>query len=104
MLPRYCDRRLVPYTLGKRRQQQQQQQQQQRGMGTDEVAGPVGFDPQQGYWGEARKRWDNSGGCCLHELHVLLKNEVMIRRLKRDVMEQLPPKRRQVITAVVDQL
>lgn len=34
-----------------------------------------------------------SGSDYPDELHVLLKNEVMIRRLKKNVMDQLPPLR-----------
>jgi hypothetical protein len=41
-------------------------------------------------------RWDNGGGARLAELHGLLVRRLMIRRLKKDVMSQLPPKRRQV--------
>ena len=37
------------------------------------------------------------GGVRLQELHVLLTEAVMIRRLKRDVLSELPEKRRQVI-------
>ncbi|GAQ80637.1 SNF2 domain containing protein [Klebsormidium nitens] len=40
---------------------------------------------------------DYSKGARLHELHVLLAETVMVRRLKSDVLDQLPPKRRQVI-------
>ncbi|OMO51229.1 SNF2-related protein [Corchorus capsularis] len=40
---------------------------------------------------------DFSKGIRLEELHVLLSQTVMIRRLKEHVMVQLPPKRRQVI-------
>ncbi|KAK7291135.1 hypothetical protein RIF29_06044 [Crotalaria pallida] len=40
---------------------------------------------------------DCSKGIRLEELHVLLKQTVMIRRLKEHVMLQLPPKRRQII-------
>ena len=36
-------------------------------------------------------------GLIAGELHGLLRAQVMIRRLKRDVLAQLPPKRRQVI-------
>ena len=43
------------------------------------------------------KFWKSLGGRRLNELHTLLKHTVMIRRLKCDVMDQLPPKRRQVI-------
>ena len=46
--------------------------------------------------GEGRMRWDNAGGARLPELHGLLVRTVMIRRLKKEVMGQLPPKRRQV--------
>jgi hypothetical protein len=55
--------------------------------------------PVAGSHGEGRLRWDNRGGCRLVELHGLLVRRVMIRRLKRDVMAQLPPKRRQVRAA-----
>lgn len=41
-------------------------------------------------------RWDNAGGARLGELHGVLVREVMIRRLKAQVVDQLPPKRRQV--------
>lgn len=34
-----------------------------------------------------------SGSCYADELHLLLKNEVMIRRLKVNVVDQLPPLR-----------
>lgn len=41
--------------------------------------------------------WDYSGLSRAVELHLVLRQEVMIRRLKVDVLTQLPPKRRQVI-------
>ncbi|RHN66007.1 putative calcium/calmodulin-dependent protein kinase chromatin remodeling SNF2 family [Medicago truncatula] len=40
---------------------------------------------------------DYSKGIRLEELNVLLKQTVMIRRLKEHVLQQLPPKRRQII-------
>jgi hypothetical protein len=46
---------------------------------------------------QPKMRRDLSGGARLIELHGLLVREVMVRRLKRDVLAQLPPKRRQVI-------
>ncbi|CAN6470106.1 unnamed protein product [Victoria cruziana] len=46
---------------------------------------------------QGKKFKDFSKGIRLQELNVLLKNTVMIRRLKEDVLLQLPPKRRQVI-------
>eukprot|EP00899_Mesostigma_viride_P005787 jgi/Mesvir1/15209/Mv06441-RA.1 len=42
-----------------------------------------------------------SGGTHLNELHVLLREAVMIRRLKSEVMSQLPPKRRQAVQLVL---
>ncbi|PSC75396.1 DNA annealing helicase and endonuclease ZRANB3 [Micractinium conductrix] len=47
--------------------------------------------------GQRGMRWDVSGLSRGAELHDLLKAEVMLRRLKRNVLSQLPPKRRQVI-------
>ena len=49
-------------------------------------------DPQQSKWGKTYE-----GGTHLHELHFLLKRFVMIRRLKCDVLRELPPKRRQAV-------
>ncbi len=42
-------------------------------------------------------RYDYSGLCRSKELHLLLRKEVMIRRMKTDVAEQLPEKTRQVV-------
>ncbi|KAL3617824.1 hypothetical protein CASFOL_038145 [Castilleja foliolosa] len=44
---------------------------------------------------------DFSKGIRLEELNVLLKQSVMIRRLKEHVLLQLPPKRRQIVTLVL---
>ncbi|XP_062116617.1 uncharacterized protein LOC133830616 isoform X2 [Humulus lupulus] len=44
---------------------------------------------------------DFSKGTRLEELNVLLKQTVMIRRLKEHVMLQLPPKRRQIIRVLL---
>ncbi|XP_050223840.1 uncharacterized protein LOC126673653 isoform X2 [Mercurialis annua] len=46
---------------------------------------------------EGNRFQDFSKGIRLEELNVLLRQTVMIRRLKKHVMEQLPPKRRQII-------
>ena len=42
------------------------------------------------------------GGKRLKELHILLRNTVMIRRMKDAVLAQLPPKRRQVIRLALE--
>ncbi|KAK2166039.1 hypothetical protein LSH36_43g04003 [Paralvinella palmiformis] len=49
------------------------------------------------YFGRIRK-WVTDGASNLEELENLLKTKLMIRRLKRDVLTQLPPKQRQRIT------
>jgi SWI/SNF-related matrix-associated actin-dependent regulator 1 of chromatin subfamily A len=41
--------------------------------------------------------WDVSGSSNLPELQETLRRELMIRRLKKDVLTELPPKRRQVV-------
>lgn len=46
----------------------------------------------QGRWG-----WDFSGAAHLDELQTRLRREIMVRRLKKDVLKDLPAKRRQVI-------
>lgn len=46
----------------------------------------------QGKWG-----WDFDGATNLPELQEKMRSTCMIRRLKKDVLKELPPKRRQVI-------
>jgi SWI/SNF-related matrix-associated actin-dependent regulator 1 of chromatin subfamily A len=41
--------------------------------------------------------WVYDGATHLMELHLLLENSVMIRRLKKQVLDQLPPKQRQQV-------
>ncbi|GIY06389.1 hypothetical protein CDAR_505901 [Caerostris darwini] len=41
--------------------------------------------------------WDFNGSSCMEELQILLEETVMIRRLKSDVLQQLPTKFRQMI-------
>lgn len=41
--------------------------------------------------------WDFSGSSNLGELQDILRSTIMVRRLKKDVLKELPPKRRQVI-------
>lgn len=51
------------------------------------------------YCAGRKERWglDDKGSSNLEELHNLLTSSVMIRRLKRDVLATLPPKRRRLI-------
>ncbi|CAI2373818.1 unnamed protein product [Moneuplotes crassus] len=46
---------------------------------------------------------DCSGNDHVKELHCLLEKQIMIRRLKSDVLSQLPPKRRQKIEVTTDE-
>lgn len=46
----------------------------------------------KGTWG-----WDFTGATNLGELQERLRASIMVRRLKKDVLKELPPKRRQVI-------
>lgn len=51
----------------------------------------------KGPWG-----WDFSGATNLMELHEILSREVMVRKLKAEVMPELPPKVRTVVPLEVD--
>lgn len=46
--------------------------------------------------------WDTSGASNLEELQTILRETVMVRRLKKDVLTELPPKRRQVVEFPAD--
>lgn len=54
--------------------------------------------------GGGRKRlvWHFEGSSNLHELQATLRSTVMIRRSKEEVLDQLPPKRRQLIELPAD--
>lgn len=46
---------------------------------------------------QGRFGWDFSGASNLDELQEILRGKFMVRRLKMDVLKELPPKRRQVL-------
>ena len=58
------------------------------------------------YCGAVRGRfgWEMDGVSHASELNTLLRSEVMVRRLKKDVLKELPPKIRQVIELPCDGL
>ena len=45
---------------------------------------------------------DYTGNSCTNELHYMLQKNLMIRRLKKDVLKELPAKRRQKIEVNVE--
>ena len=53
------------------------------------------FNPAKGR--KERIGWDWSGASHLDELQILMRQRFMIRRLKSDVLKELPPKVRQVV-------
>ncbi|XP_030642537.1 SWI/SNF-related matrix-associated actin-dependent regulator of chromatin subfamily A-like protein 1 [Chanos chanos] len=54
-------------------------------------------DAKQLHWG-----WDYSGSSNLGELKLLLEESLMLRRLKSEVLSQLPAKQRKVVTVTTD--
>ncbi|KAI1898317.1 hypothetical protein AGOR_G00071080 [Albula goreensis] len=54
-------------------------------------------DAKQLHWG-----WDYSGSSNLAELKLLLEESLMLRRLKAEVLSQLPAKQRKVVTVTTD--
>ncbi|XP_041857728.1 SWI/SNF-related matrix-associated actin-dependent regulator of chromatin subfamily A-like protein 1 [Melanotaenia boesemani] len=54
-------------------------------------------DAREKTWG-----WDYSGSSNLRELKLLLEECLMLRRLKSDVLSQLPAKQRKVVTLTID--
>lgn len=59
--------------------------------------GFMGFAKRYAAAQETRYGWDFSGASHLDELQEKLRGSVMVRRLKKDVLTELPPKRRQVV-------
>lgn len=51
---------------------------------------------------DSRGHWDFDGATNLEELQERLRATLMVRRLKKDVLKELPPKRRQIIMLPVD--
>lgn len=72
---------------------------------------PKSWDPKKGFFRFARRYcdaknngfgWDFSGHSNEAELQHKLRSTIMVRRLKADVLTELPPKRRQVIELEAD--
>jgi SWI/SNF-related matrix-associated actin-dependent regulator of chromatin subfamily A-like protein 1 len=57
-------------------------------------------DPKGNSFGRRRK--DNTGSAHTNELHYLMQQEIMIRRLKKQVLSQLPPKIRSKVRVNTD--
>ncbi|CAM9826147.1 unnamed protein product, partial [Phaeothamnion confervicola] len=51
---------------------------------------------------KGRFGWDYSGSSNIPELHALLRATVMVRRLKKDILTQLPPKKRTLVEVPVE--
>jgi SWI/SNF-related matrix-associated actin-dependent regulator 1 of chromatin subfamily A len=51
---------------------------------------------------DERGHWDFTGSSNLGELQERLRSTIMVRRLKKDVLTELPPKRRQVVLLPTD--
>lgn len=49
---------------------------------------------------QTRWGWDFTGSSNLEELQQRLRSTIMVRRLKKDVLTELPPKRRQIIDLI----
>jgi len=69
------------------------------------IISTLGF--RMGFWDYMKKYanayqtqfgWDMSGASNLSELQELLRKNIMVRRLKKDVLTELPPKRRHIIS------
>lgn len=80
----YCGRRLLPVAS-------------KNGAQMVKAAGSAHMECSSSKNVPVARRWSCSGLTRAAELHLLLRQEVLIRRLKREVLRQLPGKRRQVI-------
>ena len=57
-------------------------------------------DPKPSAW---KRGWEYKGATCMRELHIMLSSSLMIRRLKKDVLSEMPSKQRSKVQIQADE-